>query len=238
MREAVIAGPTTHDAVRPPLDARGLVLDRIVKRWPKRPDPVLDGVSLECPPGTLTLLSGDNGAGKTTLLRIAAGLIAPDSGDVSFGKCGSDVYGVPYRRSMGYLGVVSAGLYPRLKVKQHLDFWARLSFVAPARRGACIARVIDAFKLDELLDRRPDRLSMGQRQRVRLAGVFLHEPSAVYLDEPANSLDATGIDLLRNEVERARRRGVTLIWAHPFGEAAHLDFDATLRLSQGRLIPS
>src|SRR4051794_25954498 len=61
----------------PPLDAWGLV-----KRWPRNPAPVLNGVDLSLEPGDLTWIGGRNGVGKTTLLRILAGLIGPDDGEV------------------------------------------------------------------------------------------------------------------------------------------------------------
>jgi ABC-2 type transport system ATP-binding protein len=215
------------------LRARG-----VHKTWPGGPK-VLDNASLEVPAGTLTLLTGRNGAGKTTLLRILAGLIGADAGEVTYGDLNPLRTATAYRRAMAYLGVVSAGLYPRLKVRHHLDLWARLDYVPAQEQRARTAEVVEAFQLAELLDRRPDRMSMGQRQRLRLAGTFLHAPSLVLLDEPSNSLDDVGVGMLREAVGRARERGGAVVWAQPLGAETHgLDFDAQHVLDGGRLVPA
>jgi ABC-type multidrug transport system ATPase subunit len=219
-----------------PDTSSGLTVREVHKSWPGTGS-VLDGIELACPPGGLTLITGRNGAGKTTLLRIIAGLIAADAGDVRHRGLGPETEPTAYRRAAGYLGVASSGLYPRLKVRHHLDFWARLAYIPKRERTAGIERVVDAFGLAPLLDRRPDRMSMGQRQRVRLAGTFLHAPTLVLLDEAANSLDEEGLELLRAEVERTRERGGSLIWAHPSGEDVHgLEFDSRFALQAGRLV--
>jgi ABC-type multidrug transport system ATPase subunit len=96
--------------------------------------------------------------------------------------------------------------------------------------------VLDALGLRQLAARRVDRLSMGQRQRVRLAGVFLHDPRVVMLDEPTTSLDDEGTDLLVAEVERVRRGGGTALWCAPTSEASTtLNFDTRLVLREGQL---
>jgi ABC-2 type transport system ATP-binding protein len=216
--------------------AGGLTVRGVSKTWPGSA-PVLDGIGFECPPGTLMLVSGRNGAGKTTLLRVVAGLIGADTGEVRFGALTPEGQPTEYRRRMGFLGVASSGLYPRLRVRHHLDLWSRLAYLRTADRAAGIAHAIEAFELSELLDRRPDRMSMGQRQRVRLAGTFLHAPSLLLLDEAGNSLDDVARDLLYAEVERARQRGAVLIWAHPSGDETHgLRFDSRFTLENGRLV--
>ena len=210
----------------------------VCKTWAGGPK-VLDNTSLEVPAGTITLLTGRNGAGKTTLLRILAGLIGADAGEVTYGELNPTRTATAYRRAMAYLGVVSAGLYPRLKARHHLDLWARLSYVPAAEQRARTAEVVEAFQLAELLDRRPDRMSMGQRQRLRLAGTFLHAPTLVLLDEPANSLDDVGVRMLRDAVVRVQGRGGAVVWAQPFGGDTHeLAYDAHVVLEDGRLTPA
>jgi ABC-type multidrug transport system ATPase subunit len=98
-------------------------------------------------------------------------------------------------------------------------------------------RTLDALGLRALAGRRVDRLSMGQRQRVRLAGAFLHDPDVVMLDEPTSSLDEEGVALLASEVERIRQAGGATLWCAPSGElTGPLAFDAHLTLHAGRLI--
>ena len=119
----------------------------------------------------------------------------------------------------------------------HLRLWARLALMRRAERRIAHERTLDALGLRALAGRRVDRLSMGQRQRVRLAGAFLHDPDVVMLDEPTASLDEEGTALLAGEVERVRQRRGATLWCAPSGEAAGpLAFDVHLALHEGRLI--
>jgi ABC-type multidrug transport system ATPase subunit len=78
-------------------------------------------------------------------------------------------------------------------------------------------------------------MSMGQRQRVRLAMALLHAPDLVLLDEPRNSLDDDGYRVLSGQVMAAARRGAAVLWCSPRGEDRVLSFDASYTLEDGRL---
>jgi ABC-type multidrug transport system ATPase subunit len=213
-----------------------LTLHGIRKRWPGADRAVLDDVSLVLDPGTAVLLSGGNGAGKTTLLRIAAGLIRPEHGRVRLGELDVEADRTAFQRRVGFLSAASAGLYARLTVRDHLRLWSRLALLPRGERAAACERMLDALGLRGLAARRVDRLSMGQRQRVRLAGAFLHTPDVVMLDEPTTSLDEDGAALLAHEVDRGRRAGRATLWCAPSRELAiPLVFDAHLTLDAGRL---
>lgn len=143
-----------------------LRLTEVNKRWPGAAAPVLDRIELGVAPGEVISIAGRNGAGKTTLLRIVAGIIAPDAGEVVLG-------GV--RLSTG--GALTSGrwlrlgwkrrVYARLSVDDHLRLCVRLALLPRGRRSAVIDVMLAAFALNELRGRRVDRLSMGQRQRLR-----------------------------------------------------------------------
>src|SRR5436190_273505 len=90
-------------------------------------------------------------------------------------------------------------------------------------------------RLEDLRPQRVDRISLGQRQRVRLALTFLHDPQLVLLDEPRNSLDGSGVSLLTQALEEHRKAGGTAIWCAPTGEGVDMDFDAAYQLSGGKL---
>lgn len=215
-----------------------LVLSGIDKTWHGSDEHVLRDVALTLEPGAATWLGGRNGAGKTTLLRVAAGLIRPDTGTVRLGTIDAERDKTGFRRRIGFLSAGSSSLYARLTVADHLDFWAGVAMLPAARRRPAAARITAALQLGALMDKRVDRLSMGQRQRARLAGILLHDPDVVLLDEPANSLDEEAIGLLVEQVGVARARGATVLWCAPSGEQEPLPFDHRLRLADGVLAPA
>ncbi len=211
-----------------------LELYGIVKSW-RGPGRVLDGVNLVVPAGGAVHIAGRNGSGKTTLLRIAVGLIKPKAGVVASAGLYPELHRRRYQQRIGFLAAGDRALYARMTARDHLRFWSRLNFVPRARERGAIERAIVRFGLSELADRRVDRISMGQRQRVRLAGFFLHEPSVVLLDEPRNSLDDDGIELLVGWTDEVRQRGGAVIWCSPNGEAAEIAFTERYVLDSGQL---
>jgi len=217
-------------------DAR-LCLEGVTKRWPAATRPVLDGIDLELAPGTATQIYGANGAGKTTLLRVISGLVLPEQGRVRLGELDACEARGAFRRRVGVLSASSAGLYARLTVADHLRLWARLALLQRADAKSAGERALCALALEPLAKRRVDRLSMGQRQRVRLAGAFLHDPALAMLDEPANSLDDEGIALLGDEVARLRDRGGIVLWCAPSGGEQPFAFDRRLTIADGTLSP-
>jgi|Tabmets5t2r1_1033131.scaffolds.fasta_scaffold01988_4 ABC-2 type transport system ATP-binding protein len=225
---AATPAPPTLAGATPTLGVWG-----VRKRWGDQI--VLDGVDLRIDPGTAIHVSGRNGTGKTTLLRIAVGLIHADSGSVELDGLDPVRDRRAYQSRLGFLSAGDRGLYARVSVRDHLRLWARLALLPRSRTGEVIDRALDAFDLRELAARRVERLSMGQRQRVRLAGVFLHDPSIVLLDEPRTSLDGDGIRLLTSLLEDFRSGGGAIVWSSPTGERAELDFDVSYTLEEGRL---
>jgi ABC-2 type transport system ATP-binding protein len=232
-RPEVSSAAHAGGAQAPVLDLQG-----IVKHWPSQPAPVLDGVSLQLEPSTAAAISGRNGAGKTTLLRIASGLIGAESGSVSV--CGLDVTRdrTEFQRRIGFLAAGNSGLYARLKVEHHLDLWSRIALMPRRERRPAVAHAIETFVLEPLLGRRVDRLSMGQRQRLRLALAFVHSPSLVMLDEPATSLDEEGIALLQRALDALKARGGAALVCLPSGWEQNLSIDRPLALVEGRLQPA
>jgi ABC-2 type transport system ATP-binding protein len=180
-------------------------------------------------------VAGANGAGKTTMLRVAAGLIVPDAGTVRI--CGLDPERerAEFQRRVGFLSAGNSGLYARLKAEDHLELWSRLALMPRRERAAAVARALDTFDLRAICGRRVDRLSMGQRQRLRMALAFLHAPSVVLLDEPATSLDEAGIALLERALDELRGRGGAAVVCVPTGWARMLSLDRELALVDGRL---
>lgn len=211
-----------------------LSLAGITKRWPGAPI-VLDGVDVQLEPGTVLAIYGRNGAGKTTLLRIAAGLITPDAGSVRVDGYDVERDRTEFQRRIGLLSAGNSGLYARLKTEHHLDMWARLALVPRGRRAEAIERAVDLFDLAPLRGKRVDRLSMGQRQRLRLALAFVHDPTVVLLDEPTTSLDEQAVALLGGALDALKAAGGAAVVCLPSGPEVVPSVDAAMVLDGGRL---
>jgi ABC-type multidrug transport system ATPase subunit len=201
------------DAVGSAPPGSGLVVSEVTKSWGERQ--VLRSVSLRVPPGVTAWVGGKNGVGKTTLLRIVAGLIQAEQGDVKLDRLDPRLDRRRYQQGIGFLSAGDRGLYARLSVRQNLELWARLAFLRGEQVSGAIDAAIGRFSLEDLAGSRVDRLSLGQRQRVRLSMAFLHEPRLVMLDEPVNSLDEDGIALLGAALADLNGRGGLGIWCSP-----------------------
>jgi len=213
-----------------------LSLRTVSKAWDKGRVPVLSRVDLDLSAGGRVRIAGRNGVGKTTLMRIAAGLIDPDRGRVEV--FGTSPEGAPerYQRLVSFLPAGDRGLYARLTVRRQLDFCARISLVPRREVKARVEEAISTFDLGELADRRVDRMSMGQRQRLRIAMTFLPRPRVALLDEPLTSLDGEGAEILYGAIERLLAAGGAVLWCSPAGEHTDYEFDRTLMLEQGKLV--
>jgi ABC-2 type transport system ATP-binding protein len=217
-------------------DAAPLTLRGLSKRWRKDLPLVLDGLDLTLDPGTITWVGGRNGVGKTTMLRVAAGLIAPDSGRAEVWGITSLENRARYQRLVSFLPAGDRGLYARLTVRRQLEFWARIAMVPRAGFRETIDETIETFELTELEERRVDRMSMGQRQRLRIAMTFLPRPEVVLLDEPMTSLDAEAGVLLQAAVANVLARDGAVLWCSPSGEHLDMTFDASWMIEHGKLV--
>jgi|HubBroStandDraft_6_1064221.scaffolds.fasta_scaffold114286_2 iron(III) transport system ATP-binding protein len=192
--------------------------------------PVLRGIDLDVPAGSLTAVLGLSGCGKTTLLRVIAGFERAEGGTVSLAGAtleDGQTSLAPEQRSIGYVPQEGA-LFPHLSVEANVGF----GLPRRERRGQEVPRLLELVGLSALAARMPNELSGGEQQRVALARALARRPSALLLDEPFSSLDASLRTRVREEVhELLRQQGVTTVLVtHDQEEALSLaDTVAVLR---------
>ena len=165
-------------------------------------------------PSAATALFGPSGSGKTTIVNIIAGLFAPDRGRLLYrGRLLFDSetgINVPvHRRGFGYV-FQDGRLFPHLSVERNLDYGRRMHRLKPD--GAEMRRVVKMLDIGHLLDRRPGRLSRGERQRVAIGRALLMRPQLLLLDEPLASLDAARKAEIMPYLERLREEGVPMLY--------------------------
>ena len=143
----------------------------------------LEHVSMDIQSGRVTGLLGQNGAGKTTLLKLIAGLLKPDSGQVS-------IDGAPVRKSqIGLLLGGDTGLYPNLTPRENIRYFADLHHVPEKVFNARLKEYGKQFSLDEYMDRPCGQLSRGTRQKTSIIRAMIHNPEIILFDEPETGLD-------------------------------------------------
>ena len=172
----------------------------------------VDGVSFTARPGEIFGLLGPNGAGKTTLLRMLATILTPSSGTATI--AGFDIGRQPQqvREHIGFL-TGSAGLYERLTARETVAYFGDLQGLAPEERDRRIRSIFAALDMEEFADRRGDKLSTGQKQRVSIARAIIHEPPVLFFDEPTSGLDVIAARTVVRFIRRCRDEGRTVIFS-------------------------
>ena len=175
----------------------------------------------------LTALFGRSGSGKTSLVSIVGGLIRPDRGHVSVDgqtlvDTESGVFVKPHKRRIGYV-FQDSRLFPHLSVRRNLLYgrwFARGSGGAAADLGA----VVELLGIGPLLERNPESLSGGEKQRVAIGRALLARPRLVLMDEPLASLDESRRAEILPYIERLRdEAGVPILYvSHSVAEVARL----------------
>jgi heme exporter protein A len=193
----------------------------------------LSKISFDCRTGEIVGLLGPNGAGKSTLLAILATLLAPSTGQVTYGGHTAREAGAALRGRLGMLGH-DLFLYPELTARENLLFFARIYGVRDAD-----ARVTAALEEANLADRADDQVlgfSRGMRQRLALERSLLHRPRLLLLDEPFTGLDAASARALAARLGSLAAAGhIVVLATHEVADADDVVTRA-LVLDGGRLI--
>jgi branched-chain amino acid transport system ATP-binding protein len=172
---------------------------------------VLFGVSLEVAQGACVCLLGRNGVGKTTTMRSIMGLTPPKRGRVVWK--GRDIQAQPAYR-VANLGI---GFVPEdRRIFAELTVWENLDVATRGRRtgGWTVERVYELFpKLRELRDRQGGFLSGGEQQMLTIARTLMGNPELLLLDEPSEGLAPLVVDHLKEQIDRLKRAGLTILLA-------------------------
>ena len=194
-------------------------------------NPVIKDISMELQSGAVYGFKGINGSGKTMLMRLISGLIRPSQGEISMnGKIlGKDI---SFPNSIGVF----------LENPAFLDAYSgfnNLKLLASIKSVALdedIRNTLLRVGLDPDSNKKYKKYSLGMKQRLGIAAAIMEKPEIVILDEPTNSLDEDGVDLVKHIVRNEKERGaLVIVSCHDEGILKGMS-DEVFLLEQGRLI--
>jgi multiple sugar transport system ATP-binding protein len=194
----------------------------------------VDDLSLEIADGEFVVMLGPSGAGKTTTLKMIAGVVTPTEGKVYIGDQLVNAI-EPHKRNVA-MAFESYALYPHKTVQQNIAYPLK----APGRNMAAaeieqrVMAVAEMLNIHMLLDRLPQHLSNGQKQRVALGRAMVRDPEVLLLDEPISHLDAKLRHRMRTEFKALETEihTTTLYVTHDYLEALSLG-DRLVVLNEG-----
>ena len=166
---------------------------------------VINNVNIEIKKGIVTGLKGINGSGKTMMMRLIAGLIYATKGEVVIdGKVmGKDISFPP---SIGLM-LENPAFLPGYNGFDNLKM---LASIKGEIKDEKIDEVLETVGL-AAIDKKYRKYSLGMKQRLGIAAAIMEEPDIILLDEPTNSLDASGVEMVQKIVAREKERGATVI---------------------------
>ncbi|MBU1339095.1 MAG: ABC transporter ATP-binding protein [Acidobacteria bacterium] len=193
----------------------------------------VDGITLDIPPGKITVFAGADGAGKSTLFKMILGLVHPDRGRI-FLK-GEDING-QYERITSITGYMPErfSLYPDLSVEENLNFYADIHQVPKKRREELKARLLEKTGMKPFVRRRARALSGGMKQKLALSSILLSAPELIILDEPTTGVDPLSRIEFFHIIDDLKNEGKTILLSTPYLDEAEKG-DLVVFMSEGRI---
>jgi len=190
----------------------------------------VDHISFSVEKGEILGFLGPNGAGKTTTVKMLTGQFAPQEGRARV--LGFDVAQEP-KKIHEKIGVCfeEKNLYPRLSVKENLEFFANLFGIE-----VDIDSLLKRVELSKWINDRVETLSKGLQQRVMFARSLINDPDVLFLDEPTSGLDPISADAIRNIILSEKKKGKTVfLTTHNMMEADKLS-DRVAFINEGKIV--
>lgn len=218
----------TYNTAQPMIAARGL-------RKQFNQKVAVEHVDLDVYGGEIFGFLGPNGAGKTTTIKMLIGLLRPTHGTASIN--GHDIQSQPIRAkaSLGYVPDQPA-LPEKLTAREFLEFIGglyRMDAGQVQRRGDELLRLFD---LHDSSDELVGGFSHGMRQKTALTGALLHDPRALFLDEPTVGLDPRSARLIKDILRQLSARGTAIFLTTHILEIAERLCDRVAIIKDGRIV--
>lgn len=170
--------------------------------------PIINSISMKLVSGNIYGFQGINGSGKTMLMRLICGLIYPTKGEIIIDgkRLGKEI---TFPQSVGLL-LENPAFLDSYTGYENLEMLASIKNIITREE---IHEAITSVGLDPLDKRKYKKFSLGMKQRLGIAAAIMEKPDILILDEPTNSLDSSGVSLVKTIIAKERERGAIIILA-------------------------
>lgn len=200
-----------------------LQLSNITKKLGSRVQ--LDNVSLTIKPGTITSVIGPSGSGKTTLVKVASFLESPERGELRVEDKHFDFSKQMYYNETIWPEVTvvfqQLFLWPHKTIRENIQL--PLGGILTEKQKDHLKELVETFEMEDFLDRYPNEVSLGQKQRTALVRALILNPKYLLLDEVTASLDPEQSSIILKYLEKVKQKGVGILLV-----AHNLDFAFTI----------
>ena len=198
-----------------------------------------ENISFQVPQNSITGLLGPNGAGKTTIIKAICSIHYPTSGEVIVYNKKDESFNTAEnieesKRLIGYVSEIP-NLYKNLSVIEYLKMTMDIWNIPEDKKIKNLEKVIEDFRIKDVLSQKISTLSKGFTQRVNFAGALIHDPEILILDEPSSGLDPNQIIENRNLIKEFSKTKTILLSTHIMQEAENL-CDNIVIISEGKLL--
>jgi sodium transport system ATP-binding protein len=162
-------------------------------------------------------------------------LMEPDSGQVLVDGMDAARDPVAVRRVLGVLPD-ARGLYKRLTARENIDYFARLHGLATGVLRQRRDQLVDALEMRDILNRRTEGFSQGQRVKTAIARALVHDPKNIILDEPTNGLDVMSTRGLRRFMQHLKDEGRCVLFSSHIMQEVAMLCDRIVVIARGRVV--
>lgn len=195
----------------------------------------VQNISFQAPNGEITGLLGPNGAGKSTAMRVIAGILQPDQGSASVDGFNMGQQRLDAQKRLGVLPD-KRGIYQRLTSRENIRYYGRLHQLSSAQIESRIGEIIKLLDMDEIADRRAEGFSTGQKVKVAIARMLVHDPANLVLDEPTLGLDVMSTRAMRDIIRRLRDEGKTVLFSSHIMQEVAMLCDNIVIIAKGTVV--
>lgn len=195
----------------------------------------VDNLSFNVKEGEILGILGPNGAGKTTLLRMIAGIMTPNTGNITIDDLMYEKNETDIKKMIAYLSG-NTKIYGTISPYELLKMCAEIYDVPASEIYTRIKKISQILNMDAFLYNRIEKLSTGQTQRVNIARCMVHNPKYYILDEATSGLDIITSQIILNFIKSEKEKGKTILYSTHYMEEAENICDMIIMINKGKII--